>query len=432
MLDILRNHGYTGNILKKGMGIAAGILVAGLILGMLYAGFFTDRQGKEILPSMEEILADPSAVHAAILRGEWESEDEARRRDIETTLRAWIEASLESYRQEQIGGEEMTERIEFLQVCGVLEEEAADWVLEKERLDGEFRARNLYDEALAWYEQGQYSLARESAAMISAAQPAYYEKAQALLGLCGEKEEEKEAEALLLAEAKRRKRVAEIYQAYEEMETGEEGTELWNQYEQALREIADEGERQELREKYPLTEWKWACKCFLLGDFVSHEAEFGLLYKDTEIPWLMVLEESMPRIYRWSALRHQWIETEFPQAAQGYVYFGADLETGGFLFGKISQAEREYLWLELKTQGWEVAETMKKSGNTETYKIDEEPVEQKEWEERLLIRIRQCGEKELLPITGETLREALEGQSIREEEKHERDKGVSTDPGDGA
>ena len=236
----------------------------------------------------------------------------------------------------------------------------------------------------------------------------------------------------MLAEAKRRKRVAEIYQAYEEMETGEEGTELWNQYEQALREIADEGERQELREKYPLTEWKWACKCFLLGDFVSREAEFGLLYKDTEIPWLMVLEESMPRIYRWSALRHQWIETEFPQAAQGYVYFGADLETGGFLFGKISQAEREYLWLELKTQGWEVAETMKKSGNTETYKIDEEPVEQKEWEERLLIRIRQCGEKELLPITGETLREALEGQSIREEEKHERDKGVSTDPGDGA
>ena len=73
---------------------------------------------------------------------------------MEEALRVWIRSSLQSYQQEEISEEEMTTRIQFLQVCGVLEEEAEAWVQEKEKLDAEFRAAKLYGEAYTWYEEG--------------------------------------------------------------------------------------------------------------------------------------------------------------------------------------------------------------------------------------------------------------------------------------
>ena len=183
-LDILQNHRYTGNILKKIIGSLGGLLILGLIFGVLYSNQLQKEELEDTILAVEELLADPSSTHAALLRSAWELGDAQEQSEMEETLRAWIQSSLQSYRQGEISEEEMTKRIQFLQVCGVLEEEAEAWVQEKENLDAEFHAAKLYSEAYTWYEEGQYVLARESAEMIQDTQSEYYRKAQSLLQEC--------------------------------------------------------------------------------------------------------------------------------------------------------------------------------------------------------------------------------------------------------
>lgn len=176
-LDILQNHRYTGNILKKIIGSLGGLLILGLIFGVLYSNQLQKEELEDTILAVEELLADPSSTHAALLRSAWELGDAQEQSEMEETLRAWIQSSLQSYRQGEISEEEMTKRIQFLQVCGVLEEEAEAWVQEKENLDAEFHAAKLYSEAYTWYEEGQYVLARE-ARSDSGTQSEYYRKAQ--------------------------------------------------------------------------------------------------------------------------------------------------------------------------------------------------------------------------------------------------------------
>ena len=153
-LDILQNHRYTGNILKKIIGSLGGLLILGLIFGVLYSNQLQKEELEDTIPTVEELLADPSSTHAALLRSVWELGDAQEQHEMEEALRVWIRSSLQSYQQEEISEEEMTTRIQFLQVCGVLEEEAEAWVQEKEKLDAEFRAAKLYGEAYTWYEEG--------------------------------------------------------------------------------------------------------------------------------------------------------------------------------------------------------------------------------------------------------------------------------------
>lgn len=327
---------------------------------------------------------------------------------MEEALRVWIRSSLQSYQQEEISEEEMTTRIQFLQVCGVLEEEAEAWVQEKEKLDAEFRAAKLYGEAYTWYEDGQYVLARESAEMIQDTQSEYYRKAQALLQKCSEKEEEKRAALAVQEAAAKRERVAALYQAYEKMEDAEAGSLVWDAYEQALREISDAQERESVRNQYPLTEWKWACKCLLLGNGWSDTAKCCLLSSQTEIPWLMALEASKPRVFRWSALQHQWIEIEIPAEALEWTYFGVAAESSGFLFGEITQNQERYVWWTLTAQGWEITETLRRERGSEEFWIEDTRVDEEVFEEHLRERMTQCGQSEVVPITGEALTEMLD------------------------
>ena len=407
-LDILQNRRYTGNILKKVIGSLGGILILGLIFGVLYSNQLQKEELEDTIPTVEELLADPSSTHAALLRSVWELGDAQEQHEMEEALRVWIRSSLQSYQQEEISEEEMTTRIQFLQVCGVLEEEAEAWVQEKEKLDAEFRAAKLYGEAYTWYEDGQYVLARESAEMIQDTQSEYYRKAQALLQKCSEKEEEKRAALAVQEAAAKRERVAALYQAYEKMEDAEAGSLVWDAYEQALLEISDAQERESVRNQYPLTEWKWACKCLLLGNGWSDTAKCCLLSSQTEIPWLMALEASKPRVFRWSALQHQWIEIEIPAEALEWTYFGVAAESSGFLFGEITQNQERYVWWTLTAQGWEITETLRRERGSEEFWIEDTRVDEEVFEEHLRERMTQCGQSEVVPITGEALTEMLD------------------------
>lgn len=407
-LDILQNRRYTGNILKKVIGSLGGLLILGLIFGVLYSNQLQKEELEDTIPTVEELLADPSSTHAALLRSVWELGDAQEQHEMEEALRVWIRSSLQSYQQEEISEEEMTTRIQFLQVCGVLEEEAEAWVQEKEKLDAEFRAAKLYGEAYTWYEEGQYVLARESAEMIQDTQSEYYRKAQALLQKCSEKEEEKRAALAVQEAASKRERVAALYQAYEKMEDAEAGSLVWDAYEQALREISDAQERESVRNQYPLTEWKWACKCLLLGNGWSDTTKCCLLSSQTEIPWLMALEASKPRVFRWSALQHQWIEIEIPAEALEWTYFGVAAESSGFLFGEITQNQERYVWWTLTAQGWEITETLRRERDSEEFWIEDTRVDEEVFEEHLRERMTQCGQSEVVPITGEALTEMLD------------------------
>lgn len=407
-LDILQNRGYTGNSLKWAVVFGGGLLILGLFFGVLYSNQLQKDEAEDTIPAVEELLTDPSSVHAALLRSAWESGDAQEQQEMQEALRVWIQSSLQSYRQEEIGEEEMTKRIQFLQVCGVLEEEAEAWVQEKEELDAEFRAVKLYTEACAWYEEGQYVLARESAAMIQDTQTEYYRKAQVLLRKCSEKEEEERAALAVREAASRRERVAALYQAYEEMEDAESGGLIWDAYEMALQEISDVRERENVRNQYPLTEWKWACKCLLLGGDWSEGARCCVLSSQAEIPWLMVLEASKPRVFRWSAVQHQWIEIEIPAEALEMTYFGVAAESCGFLFGEITQSQERYVWWTLTAQGWEITETLRRERASEECWIEDTVVSEERFEARLQERMRLCGQSEVVPITGETLTEMLD------------------------
>lgn len=407
-LDILQNRRYTGNILKKVIGSLGGLLILGLIFGVLYSNQLQKEELEDTIPTVEELLADPSSTHAALLRSVWELGDAQEQHEMEEALRVWIRSSLQSYQQEEISEEEMTTRIQFLQVCGVLEEEAEAWVQEKEKLDAEFRAAKLYGEAYTWYEEGQYVLARESAEMIQDTQSEYYRKAQALLQKCSEKEEEKRAALAVQEAVAKRERVAALYQAYEKMEDAEAGSLVWDAYEQALREISDAQERESVRNQYPLTEWKWACKCLLLGNGWSDTTKCCLLSSQTEIPWLMALEASKPRVFRWSALQHQWIEIEIPAEALEWTYFGVAAESSGFLFGEITQNQERYVWWTLTAQGWEITETLRRERDSEEFWIEDTRVDEEVFEEHLRERMTQCGQSEVVPITGEALTEMLD------------------------
>ena len=407
-LDILQNRRYTGNILKKVIGSLGGLLILGLIFGVLYSNQLQKEELEDTIPTVEELLADPSSTHAALLRSVWELGDAQEQHEMEEALRVWIRSSLQSYQQEEISEEEMTTRIQFLQVCGVLEEEAEAWVQEKEKLDAEFRAAKLYGEAYTWYEEGQYVLARESAEMIQDTQSEYYRKAQALLQKCSKKEEEKRAALAVQEAASKRERVAALYQAYEKMEDAEAGSLVWDAYEQALREISDAQERESVRNQYPLTEWKWACKCLLLGNGWSDTAKCCLLSSQTEIPWLMALEASKPRVFRWSALQHQWIEIEIPAEALEWTYFGVAAESSGFLFGEITQNQERYVWWTLTAQGWEITETLRRERDSEEFWIEDTRVDEEVFEEHLRERMTQCGQSEVVPITGEALTKMLD------------------------
>ncbi len=407
-LDILQNHRYTGNILKKIIGSLGGLLILGLIFGVLYSNQLQKEELEDTILAVEELLADPSSTHAALLRSAWELGDAQEQSEMEETLRAWIQSSLQSYRQGEISEEEMTKRIQFLQVCGVLEEEAEAWVQEKENLDAEFHAAKLYSEAYTWYEEGQYVLARESAEMIQDTQSEYYRKAQSLLQECSEKEEEKRAALAIQEAVSKRERVAALYQAYEEMEDAEAGSLIWDAYKQALQEISDAQERERVRNQYPLTEWKWACKCLLLGNNWSEPMKCCLLSSQTEIPWLMVLEASKPRVFRWSALQHQWIEIEIPAEALELTYFGAAAESGSFLFGEITQSQERYVWWTLTAKGWEITETLKRERDSEEFWIEDRMVSEEAFEARLYERMTQCGQSEVVPITGEALTKMLD------------------------
>lgn len=407
-LDILQNRRYTGNILKKIIGSLGGLLILGLIFGVLYSNQLQKEELEDTIPTVEELLADPSSTHAALLRSVWELGDAQEQHEMEEALRVWIRSSLQSYQQEEISEEEMTTRIQFLQVCGVLEEEAEAWVQEKEKLDAEFRAAKLYGEAYTWYEEGQYVLARESAEMIQDTQSEYYRKAQALLQKCSEKEEEKRAALAVQEAVAKRERVAALYQAYEKMEDAEAGSLVWDAYEQALREISDAQERESVRNQYPLTEWKWACKCLLLGNGWSDTTKCCLLSSQTEIPWLMALEASKPRVFRWSALQHQWIEIEIPAEALEWTYFGVAAESCGFLFGEITQNQERYVWWTLTAQGWEITETLRRERDSEEFWIEDTRVDEEVFEEHLRERMTQCGQSEVVPITGEALTEMLD------------------------
>lgn len=407
-LDILQNRRYTGNILKKVIGSLGGLLILGLIFGVLYSNQLQKEELEDTIPTVEELLADPSSTHAALLRSVWELGDAQEQHEMEEALRVWIRSSLQSYQQEEISEEEMTTRIQFLQVCGVLEEEAEAWVQEKEKLDAEFRVAKLYGEAYTWYEDGQYVLARESAEMIQDTQSEYYRKAQALLQKCSEKEEEKRAALAVQEAVAKRERVAALYQAYEKMEDAEAGSLVWDAYEQALLEISDAQERESVRNQYPLTEWKWACKCLLLGNGWSDTAKCCLLSSQTEIPWLMALEASKPRVFRWSALQHQWIEIEIPAEALEWTYFGVAAESSGFLFGEIRQNQERYVWWTLTAQGWEITETLRRERDSEEFWIEDTRVDEEVFEEHLRERMTQCGQSEVVPITGEALTEMLD------------------------
>ena len=67
-LDILQNRRYTGNILKKVIGSLGGILILGLIFGVLYSSQLQKEELEDTIPTVEELLADPSSTHAALLR----------------------------------------------------------------------------------------------------------------------------------------------------------------------------------------------------------------------------------------------------------------------------------------------------------------------------------------------------------------------------
>ena len=255
---------------------------------------------------------------------------------------------------------------------------------------------------------GQYVLARESAEMIQDTQSEYYRKAQALLQKCSEKEEEKRAALAVQEAVAKRERVAALYQAYEKMEDAEAGSLVWDAYEQALREISDAQERESVRNQYPLTEWKWACKCLLLGNGWSDTTKCCLLSSQTEIPWLMALEASKPRVFRWSALQHQWIEIEIPAEALEWTYFGVAAESSGFLFGEITQNQERYVWWTLTAQGWEITETLRRERDSEEFWIEDTRVDEEVFEEHLRERMTQCGQSEVVPITGEALTEMLD------------------------
>ena len=122
----------------------------------------------------------------------------------------------------------------------------------------------------------------------------------------------------------------------------------------------------------------------------------------------MALEASKPRVFRWSALQHQWIEIEIPAEALEWTYFGVAAESSGFLFGEITQNQERYVWWTLTAQGWEITETLRRERDSEEFWIEDTRVDEEVFEEHLRERMTQCGQSEVVPITGEALTKMLD------------------------
>lgn len=350
--------------------VLAAIAVVIIVVAITSNGDPVEESKEEInFPSVKELLSEPNADNALVMQQLMNASDAAEQKNIAKEVRQWIESSLSQYKEKQLSQEETKKRIQFIQSCGVLDaDEVLGWVREKNTLDALLRAESLYNEAMEWFNEENYRLAKESAAMISQDVPEYYEMATELIRQC----EEKEAEAIRLAEEAKKQEymnaLADICQRYEMMNVGtvNECDDLLDEYQEVLGKIQEMsiGNQlmQEAKNQYPLPEWKVECKRLIFENLASgswsEKAGIVFVENHSTVPFMVVQDEALSQVYRWSSIHHQW---QLYQPGQDAVYVGMDVQSLGFLYANLKANEETYYWLELTEDGWVQQDKLEKT-----------------------------------------------------------------------
>ncbi|MBQ7916520.1 MAG: hypothetical protein IJ315_07005 [Firmicutes bacterium] len=354
------------------------VIIIGIIISISLNSKPAEEESKEEVyyPPVAQLLAEPNSENALLMKQMINAKDAAEQKEIAKEVRRWIEKSLAQYGDKKLSAEDAKKRIQFVQNCGALDaDEVLEWVRKKNDLDILLKAESLYNEALEWFNEDNYRLARESAAMISEEAAEYYELAVELIRQC----DEKEAEALRLAEEAKKQEyldaLAEICNRYETMSTGtlEDCSDLLDEYQAVLAKIQDMsiGNQlmQEAQSQYPLKEWKIECKRLILENMAAgkwkDDTGFALVENHSNVPYLVVQTDTAALVYHWSSIHHMW-ELYQPPSLDA-VYVGMDGEDMGFLYANLTANEETYYWLKLTDDGWVQQDCLEKRVETHVF-----------------------------------------------------------------
>lgn len=401
--------------------LAAGLsLLAALLLITVLIFLANSRKAFDI----KALLESPGTDNARQLQEYLGSLKESEKEAVLSEIRNWMEQSLEDYTLEELTKAQMEERLLFVQLSGCSDhEELLDWNRRKEEADHYLKGKSLYEEALAWFEAGQYSLARESAGMIQQNAGGYYQKAQDLMTQCGEKEEE---EKLLQEEETKQEylqELARLYRRYARMNTENvwEANDLTERYEEVINALKGLSQGAQLaaeaQKQYPLEEWKVECKKLILGNLADGvwPEQTGFMLRETPgVPFVIIKTPDQTAVYIWSKTTAGWSELEYG----GYSCLGMNAEEISFLYYQKFPGEECYVWLTLEKSGWEIRDTLQK--REEEYRVlwlfpatrtvylqNGERISRSAYENRILYYQEKCADQELEQATGRSLSEAL-------------------------
>lgn len=373
---------------------------------------------------LQELLDHPSGQNAQLIQKHFEKSKESEKQEILDTIGNWIEESLEDYKTETLTQGQMEERLAFLQTAGVSDSAAIlEWTRSKNEISDCLKGKSLYEEALEWFEAGQYQLARESAGMVRESAGEYYQKARDLIQLCGEKEEEANR---LQEEALRQNyldELAAIYRRYARMtvENVREAGDLMGQYDQILGQLKSLSAGAQLveqaKKEYPLEAWKIECKKLILGNIADGNwpEDTGFILRETAgVPFVIIQTPDEVSVYIWSKTTLEWSTLEY----DGYSCMGMNMEEMSFLFRKESESEEAYAWLLLGKSGWEPVDFLQKK--EEEYRVlwlfpairtvylqNGQKINQKAYERSILLYQEKCEGQGLTKISANALSEAL-------------------------
>lgn len=373
---------------------------------------------------LQDLLDNPSGQNALLLQTHFEKSKESEKQQILDAIRNWIGQSLEDYQTETLTQEQIEERFVFLQTAGVSDStEVLEWIRSKNEISDYLKGKSLYEEALGWFEAGQYQLARESAGMVRESAGEYYQKARDLIQLCGEKEEEENRRQEEVLRQNYLEELAKIYRRYARMtvKNVQEAEDLMGQYEKILGQLKSLSGGTQLAEQakkeYPLEAWKIECKKLILGNIANGNwpEETGFMLRETAgVPFVIVQNEDRVSVYIWSKTTSEWSILDY----DGFMCMGMNAEEMSFLFRKESESEEAYAWLLLGKSGWEPVDFLQKK--EEEYRVfwlfpatrtvylqNGQKIGQNAYERSVLLYQEKCEGQVLTKISANALSEAL-------------------------